>query len=53
MADMVEVFNVVDMKAFINTPLSTYYDTEELKQSKDLAVDRHTYLSCWLLKLII
>lgn len=25
--DLVEVFNLVDMKAFINTPLSVYYDT--------------------------
>jgi hypothetical protein len=32
--DLVEVFNLVDMKAFINTPLSAYYDTEELKVSK-------------------
>lgn len=53
LGDLVEVFNVVDMKAFINTPLSVYYDTDELKESKEEAISRYTYLSCWLLKLII
>ena len=51
--DLVGVFNEVDMKAFINTPLSAYYGTEELTDSKYDAVSSYTYTSCWLLKLVI